>query len=155
MKYSKNKELLTKFTIFLLLIEIIFTQKGSELIQPKCTNKKVEYSILANMKEHLENENNIDGRKFYSNIEDLKEKNAKVGTLSFFKLDDFTNVEKYDSVDDLLEALRKHKIDAIFTDTTFINYTQINTHDLSQIPGELKTISHIFVSEKNLLFIKN
>ena len=149
MKYSKNKELLTKFTIFLLLIEIIFTQKVSELIQPKCTNKKVEYSILANMKEYLENENNIDGRKFYSNIEDLKEKNAKVGALSFIKLDDFTNVEKYDSVDDLLEALRKHKVDAIFTDNTFINYTQINTHDLSQIPGELKTISPTFVSEKN------
>ena len=94
MNYSKNKELLTKITIFILSIQVIFPQTLSELIQPICTNKKVEYSILADMKEYLNNENNIDGRKFYSTIDDLKENNSKIGILSFTKLDDFTNVEE-------------------------------------------------------------
>jgi len=57
------------------------------------------------MKEYLEHENNIDGRELYSTIDDLKSK--KVGTLSFFTLDGFTNVEKYDSYDNLMDALRK------------------------------------------------
>ena len=137
MNNSQNIKLLTRLTIYLLLIQIIFPLNVSELIQPKCTNKKVEYSILVNMKEYLDNENNIDGREFYSTIDDLKSKNAKVGTLSFFQLDGFTNVEKYDSLEDLLEALRKHKVDAIFTDSSFTNFTQINSSTDSQIPGEV------------------
>ena len=149
MNYSKNKELLTKITIFILSIQIIFPQKVSELIQPICTNKKVEYSILADMKEYLNNENNIDGRKFYSTIDDLKENNSKIGILSFTKLDDFTNIEKYDSVEDLLEALRKHKVDAIFRERSFSNFTQINNNDLFLIPGESNIINHAFVCEKN------
>ena len=64
--------MLTKFTLFLLSIQIIFTKNVSELIQPECKNKKAEYSILVDIKEYLNNEDNIDGREFYSNIEDLK-----------------------------------------------------------------------------------
>ena len=82
MNYFKTKKILTNFIIFLLSIQAIFPQKTSELIQPKCTNETIEYSILANMEEYLENENNIDEREFYSTIDDLKSK--KVGTLSFF-----------------------------------------------------------------------
>lgn len=149
MNNSQNIMLLARLTIFLLLIQIIFPQNVSELIQPKCTNKKVEYSILANMEEYLDNENNIDGREFYSTIDDLKSKNAKVGTLSFFQLDDFTNVEKYDSLEDLLEALRKHEVDAIFTDSSFANFTQINSNTYSQIPGEVNLFNLTFVCEKN------
>ena len=154
MNYSKNKELLTKITIFILSIQIIFPQTLSELIQPICTNKKVEYSILADMKEYLNNENNIDGRKFYSTIDDLKENNSKIGILSFTKLDNFTNVEKYDSVEDLLEALRKHKVDAIFRTITFSNFTQIYTNDLSQIPGELNIINRGFVCKNSTIYQK-
>ena len=106
--------MLTKFTLFLLSIQIIFTKNVSELIQPKCKNKKAEYSILVDIKEYLNNEDNIDGREFYSNIEDLKSKNAKIGTLSFFQLNDFPNAEKYNTLEDLVESLRKHKVDAIF-----------------------------------------
>jgi ABC-type amino acid transport substrate-binding protein len=72
------------------------------------------------MKEYLTHENNIDGREFYSTIDDLKSK--KVGTLSFFTLDGFTNVEKYDSYDGLMDALRKHKIEAIFVDNALMIY---------------------------------
>ena len=117
------KKIFTKFLIFLLSIQIIFSQNVSELIQPKCSSKKIEYSLVANMKEYLEHENNIDGRELYSTIDDLKSK--KVGTLSFFILDGFENVEKYDSYDDLTDALRKHKIDAIFVDNSLANYTHI------------------------------
>ena len=74
-------QLLTLFIIFL-SIEIIISQDVSELIQPKCKNKKIEYSILVNMKEYLEHDNNIDRREFYSTIDDIKTK--KVGILHFF-----------------------------------------------------------------------
>ena len=120
-------QFLTLFTIFL-SIEIIISQDVSELIQPKCKNKKIEYSILVNMKEYLKHDNNIDAREFYSTVDDIKTK--KVGIPPFFSLDDYSNVEKYNSVDDLMEALAKHKVDAILVDT------QILTNTLSQIPGE-------------------
>ena len=99
------------------------------------------------MKEYLEHENNIDGRELYSTIDDLKSK--KVGTLSFFTLDGFTNVEKYDSLDDLVDALRKHKVDAIFVDNTLANYTQVFTNDLSQISSEINKIYPAFIFQKN------
>ena len=141
--------MLTKFTLFLLSIQIIFTNNVSELIQPKCKNKKAEYSILVDIKEYLNNEDNIDGREFYSNIEDLKSKNAKIGTLSFFQLNDFPNAEKYNTLEDLVESLRKHKVDAIFTDGSYANITQIHSTDLSQIPGEVNNISCVFICKKN------
>ena len=141
--------MLTKFTLFLLSIQIIFTKNVSELIQPKCKNKKAEYSILVDIKEYLNNEDNIDGREFYSNIEDLKSKNAKIGTLSFFQLNDFPNAEKYNTLEDLVESLRKHKVDAIFTGGSFANITQIHSTDLSQIPGEANIISIAFICKKN------
>lgn len=141
--------MLTKFTLFLLSIQIIFTNNVSELIQPKCKNKKAEYSILVDIKEYLNNEDNIDGREFYSNIEDLKSKNAKIGTLSFFQLNDFPNAEKYNTLEDLVESLRKHKVDAIFTDDSYANITQIYSTDLSQIPGEVNNISCVFICKKN------
>ena len=51
------------------------------------------------MKEYMDNENNIDERELYSTIDDIKSK--KVGTPLFFTLDDdFTNVEKYNNLDD-------------------------------------------------------
>ena len=141
--------MLTKFTLFLLSIQIIFTNNVSELIQPKCKNKKAEYSILVDIKEYLNNEDNIDGREFYSNIEDLKSKNAKIGTLSFFQLNDFPNAEKYNTLEDLVESLRKHKVDAIFTGGSYANITQIHSTDLSQIPGEANIISIAFICKKN------
>ena len=147
MNFPKTRNMLNQFILFLLLIQIIFPQNVSELIQPKCSSKKVEYSIFANMKEYLAHENNIDGRELYSNIDALKSK--KVGTLSFFTLDGFTNVEKYNSLDDLLDALRKHKVDAIFVDNALGNYTQVLTNDLSQISGEMNKIFASFVCQKD------
>ena len=146
------KVLLNKLAIFLLSIQIILPQNVSELVQPKCTNKKIEYSILADMKEYLENENNIDGRDLYSTIDDLKSK--KIGILPFFTLDDFPNVEKYNSLDDLLDALRKHKVDAILVDNSLSNYTQILTNELSQIPGETSVIYPSLVCQKNSTIYK-
>ena len=147
MNYPKKKKIFIKFLIFLFSIQIISSQNASELIQPKCSSKKIEYSIVANMKEYLTHENNIDGREFYSTIDDLKSK--KVGTLSFFTLDGFTNVEKYDSYDGLMDALRKHKIEAIFVDNTLANYTQVLTNDLSQLSSEINKIYLAFICQKN------
>ena len=76
-------------------------------------------------------------------------KSKKVGTLSFFTLDGFTNVEKYDSLDDLVDALRKHKVDAIFVDNALANFTQVLTNDLSQISGEINKIYPVFICQKN------
>ena len=50
MNYLKHLDMLTIFIIFLLLIQIIYPQNVSKLIKHKSTNKKVEYSILVDMK---------------------------------------------------------------------------------------------------------
>ena len=125
--------LLISFIIFTFSIQIIISQNISELIQPKCSKKKIEYSIVADMQEYLDNENNIDGRELYESINDLKSK--KIGSLPYFKIEGFNNVVNYDSYESLLKALRKHEVDAIFLVANTANSTQLITNDLSMIEG--------------------
>ena len=105
------------------------------------------------MKKYLENEKNINGREFYSTIDDLKSKNVK-RTLSFYTLDNFTKEEKSIGIEYLLEDIRKHKVDAIFHSNTFTNYTQPNLFDLSSIHDEVKISFYLYV-KKILIFINN
>ena len=62
-------------TLILSLLEVSNLQNIEELTKPKCDGKKIEYSIYAKFEEYLKNENNIDGRDIYKNLDDLKDKN--------------------------------------------------------------------------------
>jgi len=121
--------------IFLLLTIIINAQNITEIIEPKCDGETIKYSIIANLSEYLENENNIDGREFYNSIDALKSK--KIGTLSgyYFNRSMFDNITDYNSYDDLIDDLRNHKLDAIVLNDGIGNNTQMFTNDISALSG--------------------
>ena len=121
--------------LFLLSIIIINAQNVKEIIEPKCDGETIKYSIYANLSEYLENENNIDGREFYNSIDELKSK--KVGTLSgfYFNRSMFDNITDYNSYEDLIDDLRKHKLDAIVLNDGLGNNSQMFTNDISTLPG--------------------
>ena len=134
--------------LFQLLFLISYSQNISELIQPMCSKKQIQYTILADMMTYLDNENNIDGRELYSSIEDLKDK--KLGTFSILTIDkSFKNVIQYKDYDELMSDLRKHKLDGILVDSSTANYTQSFSNDLSVIPGKAGIISPAFVAQKD------
>ena len=122
--------------IFLLLTIIINTQNISEIIEPKCDGETIKYSIIANLSEYLENENNIDGREFYNSMDALKSK--KVGVLSGFDYNRslFDNAIEYNSYDDLIDDLSKHKLDAIVLHGGTANNVEMFTNDISKFKGE-------------------
>ena len=49
------------FLTLLLFAHISYLQNIDELIQPKCDGKNIYYSIVGNMKDFIENDNNLDG----------------------------------------------------------------------------------------------
>ena len=120
---------------FLLSIIIINAQNISEIIEPKCDGETIKYSICANLSEYLENENNIDGRELYNSVDALKSK--KIGTLSgfYFNRSIFDNITDYNSYEDLIDDLRKHKLDAIVLNDGLGNNSQMFTNDISTLPG--------------------
>lgn len=134
--------------LFQLLFLISYSKNISELIQPMCSKKQIQYTILADIMTYLDNENNIDGRELYSSIEDLKDK--KLGTFSILTIDkSFKNVIQYKDYDELMSDLRKHKLDGILVDSSTANYTQSFSNDLSVIPGNAGIISPAFVAQKD------
>ena len=142
MKFKNSK----KPIIFLLFLSVQYIV--AEEIQPECSPIKVEYPIYANLTAYLANENNIDGRKFYSSYNDLQ--SEKVGTLSFNTLDSFSDVEKFNSYEDIIQALREHKIEAIITDNFTATYIQLMTNDLSKVPGEFGQTNFALGCRNNL-----
>ena len=121
--------------LFLLSIIIINAQNVKEIIEPKCDGKTIKYSIYANLSEYFENENNIDGREIYESLDALKSK--KIGTLTgmYFNRSMFDNITDYNSYDDLIDDLRKHKLDAIVLNDGMGNNTQMFENDISEFPG--------------------
>jgi ABC-type amino acid transport substrate-binding protein len=121
--------------LFLLPIIIINAQNVTEIIEPKCDGETIKYSIYANLSEYFENENNIDGREIYESLDALKSK--KIGTLTgmYFNRSMFDNITDYNSYDDLIDDLRKHKLDAIALNGAMGNNTQMFENDISIFPG--------------------
>ena len=66
--------------VSLFLIKMINTQVIEELIKPKCDYKTINYSILANLEEYLQFQNNIDGKEMFESIEIFQFK--KLGAIS-------------------------------------------------------------------------
>jgi ABC-type amino acid transport substrate-binding protein len=82
------------------------------------------------MRDYIENDNNLDGREIYENIDDIK--NKKIGVLkgSAYNSSIFQNVTIYDIYDDLLNDLRTYKLDGIIVDIGLSNYTQAFDMDI-------------------------
>ena len=132
-----NSKLQTFVLVFIILFSIKHynSQSIEDLIRPKCTSQSISYSILANLSEYLQYENNTDGRDLYKSIGDLKTK--RVGTLKDFYINGTTYTfdslnRSYDSHASLLADLSNNKLDAIIVDGLTGNNTQMFSNDLSR-----------------------
>ena len=125
------------FLILLIFIKFENSQNIEELIEPKCDDKTIKYSIFANLSEYLENEKNIDNRTIFKSINDLKTK--RVGYLPdicYFNISSkFDNLIKYDSYEKMVEDLRHYNLDAINLCDGLVNNTQMFSNDIVILPG--------------------
>ena len=121
--------------LFLLIIilstQFSYSQNIEELIQPKCDESNMYFSIVGNMREYIENDNNLDGREIYENLDDIKTKKIGVLNGSDYNSSIFQNVTIYDIYEDLLNDLRTYKLDAIIVDNILSNYTQAFEMDIT------------------------
>ena len=63
------------FFLLISCIHYVYLQNYDELIQPKCEGNNIRYSIIADLKDYLMSDNdNIDGRDLYGEVDDLKKK---------------------------------------------------------------------------------
>lgn len=68
------------FLSLIIYIHYIILQNIDELVKPRCEGDTIKYSIIADLKNYLLSDNdNIDGRELYSEVDDLKTK--KVGII--------------------------------------------------------------------------
>ncbi len=112
------------FITLFLFVQISYSQNIDELIQPKCDGKNIYYSIVANIKDFVENDNNLDGREIYEKIDNLKGKRIGVLKGAPYNTSIYNDIIVYGNKDDILNDLRKHKLDAIIIDKSIGNYTK-------------------------------
>jgi len=117
--------------IIILYTNFSYSENIEDLIQPKCDENNIYFSIVGNMKEYIENDNNLDGREIYKSIDDIKEKRIGILKGSPYNSSIFQNATIYDTYDDLLNDLRTYKLDAIIADNILSNYTQAFELDLA------------------------
>ena len=147
MLLSKNANLLFSL-ILILLISNISCENITGIIEPKCRNDSIKYSIIANMSEFLEKEKNIDGLEIYKNpVEDLKTK--KMRTLK----DLYFNRSKFDSYDDLIKDLQSRKLDGIVLNDVLSDKAQMMTPDLTKVPQQVDKVDHVLGFQNNQTLI--
>ena len=64
----KMKRVYLAALFLLFLAKFTYSESIEEAIKTKCDGKTIKYSIHANLKEYLENENNIDKRDIYNKL---------------------------------------------------------------------------------------
>ena len=118
----------SKYFILFIICFLSFEFSNSEdvdtLIQAKCDGQTIKYTILANLSEYLENENNIDEREFYTK-ESLK--NIKLGIIkdTYFNSDGYQNITEYENIDDIIAAIRSHEIEGMLLDIATANDSNV------------------------------
>ena len=137
-------------------IHYVYLQNYDELIQPKCEGNTIKYSIIADLKNYLMSDNdNIDGRDLYGEVDDLKTKNVGILKGTFVIPGKFDNLIQYEKLDDILRDLRNHKLDAIIVDNGVCNFTQAFGDDLSLLEGFLGLSNVGFAVQKDNVTLLN
>ena len=115
-----------------LLPKISNSENIEEAIKTKCDGKTVKY--YANLKEYLENENNIDNRDIYTQLSDLKTKRIGIYKPTYTdnsKLESlFDNIKEYDNKDNLVTDIIKNKVDGGIIFHGIANSIQMNSNIL-------------------------
>ena len=148
-KFSKS------ILVFLILFGIIISLNIENIIKPRCNGRTIEYSILANFEEYLENEKNIDANTIFESLEDLKSK--KLGTLSgtYYNKTIYNSVIEYDTYNQLFKDLRSFKIDGIIQPDRYAEDIKFFSDDLSLFPEHIQINKIGFGIQKNNLTLKS
>ena len=124
-----TKQLHLLFLFYICLLSIKFL--NSQNLEAQCDGTSIKYSVLINLSQYLDNENNIDNRTIYTPI---NISSAKCGALkdTYFNKSLYPSLnDQYEIFDDLLSDLHNHKIEAIITDMARANETQMFSNEFS------------------------
>ena len=148
-KFSKS------ILVFLILFGIIISQNIENIIKPRCNGRTIEYSILANFEEYLENEKNIDGNKIFESLEVFKSKKLGILSGTFYNKTIYNSVIEYDTYNHLLRDLRTLKIDGIIQPDRYAEDIKFFSDDLSLFPEHIQINKIGFGIQKNNLTLKS
>jgi ABC-type amino acid transport substrate-binding protein len=141
------------FLSLIIYIHYVIPQNIDELVKPRCEGDTIKYSIIADLKNYLLSDNdNIDGRELYAEVDDLKAKKVGIIKGTFVTPGKFDNLIEYEKISDILRDLRNHKLDAVIVDDGVCNFTQAFTDDLSLLEGFLGKNMVGFAMQKDKLF---
>ena len=89
------------------------------------------------MEQYIENDNNLDGREIFSNLDDLSDK--KIGVLkgNVYDQDKYKNTTIYNTTENIFDDLRKHKIDGAIMESGVGKYIEAFSLDLSHFDEPL------------------
>ena len=141
--------------LYLLLLFLNFSSPLSleRTIMTKCDGKTIKYSLYANLKEYLENENNVDKRDIYNQLSDLKSKRIGIYKPTYTdksKLDSlFDSIKEYDNKDNLVTDVIKDRLDGGIIFHGLANSIHINSNILSLFPEPLYSVKLGFGLNKN------
>ena len=147
------------FLLFLLSLKISYTESIEEAIKTKCDGKTIKYSIYANLKEYLENENNIDNKETYEKLADLKSKRIGIYKPTYAdneKLKSlFDDIKEYDNKDNLVTDINKNRIDGGIIFSGLANSISMNSNTLEAFPEPLYSVDLGFGLQKDNEELKN
>lgn len=147
------------FLIFLLSLKFSYTESIDEAIKTKCDGKTIKYSIYANLKEYIENENNIDNTKTYEKLADLK--NSRIGIYKPTYADNeklkslFNRITEYDNKDNLVIDINRNRTDAGIIFCGLAKSISMNSNILFAFPETLYSVDLGFGLQKDNEELKN
>ena len=155
MNYYSIYYILLLIFINLRLIEFSIAQTLEDLLNPKCDDKYLNYSIIANLEEYLKYQNNIDGREMFNSKEIFKHK--KLGTISgtYYNKTIYKSVKEYDTYDQLFGDLRTLKIDGVIQPDKYAEDIQFFSDDLALFPKHIQINKIGFGIQKNNDLLKD
>ena len=142
----------TLFLLLLLSLKISNSESIDEAIKTKCDGKTIKYSIYANLKEYLENDNNIDNKEIYTKLSDLKSKRIGIYKPTYTdneKLEKlFDKIIEYDNKDNLVKDIIQNRLDGGIIFHGIANSIHMNSNRLSLFPEPLYTVNLGFGLQK-------
>ena len=127
-----------KITLSLfLLIQISFSDNIDELLQPRLVGNNINYSILVDMEKYIESDKNLDRREIFEKVDSLSDKKIAVLIGNTYDKNKFKNVTTYNTMEDILEDLSKHKIDGAIFDGGVARYIQAFNPEFSYFDDSL------------------
>lgn len=136
----------------LLFLSLYATTFSQEPAPARCDGQSIKYSYVANMKDYLKYENNLDGREIYNELSDLHNKPVGIYSPTYKdsrKLGDYKNLQQYNSKDELVSDLINHKIEGGILFSGLAEPIKMMSNMLTIIERDLYTVDFGFGLKKN------